>query len=98
MLAPIIANNLNEIKALCLTHKVKELYVFGSAVTSKFNDKSDVDLLIRFSKPKSLLGHISISHQLQDALGKEIDLVTESELSPHIRENVLRDLKVIYGE
>jgi uncharacterized protein len=83
---------------ICRKNDIAFCALFGSYARQQANDKSDVDLLIRFSKPKSLLGHISISHQLQDALGKEIDLVTESELSPHIRENVLRDLKVIYGE
>jgi predicted nucleotidyltransferase len=45
-----------------------------------------------------VLGHIGVTHQFEDVLGKEVDLITENELSPHIRENVLRDLTVIYGE
>ena len=83
---------------ICRKNDISYCALFGSYARQEAQETSDVDLLIRFSKPKSLLGHISISHQLQDALGKEIDLVTENELSPHIRENVLRDLKVIYGE
>ena len=83
---------------ICRKNDISYCALFGSYARQEAQETSDVDLLIRFSKPKSLLGHISISHQLQDALGKEIDLVTENELSPHIRENVLRDLQVIYGE
>lgn len=87
-----------QIIEICRRNDISFCGLFGSYARHEARETSDVDLLIRFSKPKSLLGHISISHQFQDALGKEIDLVTESELSPHIRENVLRDLKVIYGE
>ena len=83
---------------ICRKNDISYCALFGSYARQEAQETSDVDLLIRFSKPKSLLGHISISHQLQDALGKEIDLLTENELSPHIRENVLRDLQVIYGE
>lgn len=50
MLAPIITNNLPQIKALCKTHFVKELYVFGSAVTNNFNETSDVDFLVEFKE------------------------------------------------
>ena len=83
---------------ICRKNDISYCALFGSYARQEAQETSDVDLLIRFSKPKSLLGHISISHQLQDALGKEIDLLTENELSPHIRENVLRELQVIYGE
>ena len=50
MLAPIITNNINQIKTLCQEHKVKELYAFGSATTDKFNEESDVDLLVEFGE------------------------------------------------
>jgi len=72
--------------------------LFGSFARGEANKESDVDLLIRFAKPKTLLRHIGVTHQLEDVLGKDVDLVTENELSSHIRESVLRDLTVIYGE
>ena len=49
MLAPVITNNINRIKAICKEHKVKELYVFGSAARNEMNDKSDVDFIIKFN-------------------------------------------------
>jgi predicted nucleotidyltransferase len=35
---------------LCDQHRVKELYAFGSVLTNKFNEKSDIDLLIQFQQ------------------------------------------------
>ncbi|MBP7508169.1 MAG: nucleotidyltransferase domain-containing protein, partial [Prolixibacteraceae bacterium] len=39
---------MEKIRSLCKTHNVQSLFVFGSACTDKFNDKSDIDLLISF--------------------------------------------------
>lgn len=39
----------NKIFELCEKHEVKELYLFGSVLTEKFNESSDVDMLIQFN-------------------------------------------------
>lgn len=83
---------------ICKRNDIEFCALFGSFARGEAKAESDVDLLIRFAKPKSLIGHIGVAHQFEDVLGKEVDLITENELSPHIRENVLRDLTVIYGE
>lgn len=79
MLARVIADNINKIKALCEQHKVKELYVFGSAVTDKFNQESDVDFLIEFNEVSIddyAVNYFDFVEKLQSLLGREIDLVT----------------------
>ena len=44
----IIERNIDRIRELCVHHKVASLFVFGSAVTNRFNSESDVDLLVDF--------------------------------------------------
>ncbi|WP_305482027.1 nucleotidyltransferase family protein, partial [Paramuribaculum intestinale] len=44
----LIELNLQRILDLCRKHKVKTLSVFGSILTDRFNDQSDVDLLVDF--------------------------------------------------
>ena len=41
-------NYLPGIIALCKKHKVKKLFAFGSVLTNRFNDKSDIDLVVDF--------------------------------------------------
>ena len=67
-------------------------------MTGVATDQSDIDLLVNFSKRKSLLALIGLERQLSDALGKKVDLLTEASLSPYLRSRILRDLQVIYGE
>jgi len=90
------ALDINKITEICRQHDVSWLGVFGSVARGEATEKSDIDLLVRFSKPVSLLSHIAVEERLADALGHKVDLVTEEALSPYIRESVMRDLKVIY--
>ena len=72
--------------------------IFGSYAKGTANAKSDVDLLVRFNKPKSLFKIVSLERELSVALNKKIDLVTEGFLSPYIKEDVFRELKIMYGK
>ena len=44
----IILDRIEELKRLCNIYNVKSMYAFGSVCTDKFNDNSDIDLLISF--------------------------------------------------
>jgi predicted nucleotidyltransferase len=53
---------------------------------------------VRFKEPQGLMRLASLKRQLAGDLGVEVDLVTEGALSPFIKADVLRDLKIIYGK
>lgn len=82
---------------ICRANDVAMMGVFGSQARGEANDKSDIDLLVRFSTPKSLLALIALERQLSVALESRVDLLTEAALSPYLRERILVDLRVIYG-
>ena len=87
-----------KIAEICRRNDIAFCGLFDSFARGEATAESDVDLLIRFAKPKSLLGHISVAHEFEDALQRDVDLITENELSSHIKDNILRDLTVVYGE
>lgn len=70
--------------------------IFGSTARGEATADSDVDVLVRFAHPKSLLALVALERQLSEAVGKPVDLVTEHSLHPYLRDNVLRDLQVVY--
>ncbi len=82
---------------ICRQNDVSMIGVFGSFVRGEAKARSDVDLLVRFSKPKSLLDHIALERQISTVLGREVDLLTEAALSPYLRKRILDDLQVLYG-
>jgi len=88
--------NTSKLGELCQQNDVSMLGVFGSIARGEDTDQSDVDLLVRFSKRKSLLAHVRLERQLSAALGREVDLLTEAALSPYLRDGILQDLQVLY--
>lgn len=70
--------------------------VFGSVARKEAKLSSDVDILVKFSKPVSLLDLIRLENLISKKIGRKVDLVTEESLNPLIKNNVLRDLKPIY--
>lgn len=90
--------NLNPIIPILESNNVKFAGLFGSYAKGEAGKKSDVDLLVKFKKPTSLLKIIRLERILSEKLNKKIDLVTEKALSPYLKEDVLNNLKVVYGE
>ena len=69
--------------------------VFGSTVSGEAGKDSDIDLLVRFSKRKSLLAVVRLERELSEALGRKVDLLTEGALSPYLRERILNEMRVV---
>ncbi len=70
--------------------------IFGSRAKGEEHPGSDLDILVTFGKPKSLLRIVSIEQDLSVRLGIPVDLVTEAAISPHLRATILAQQKVIY--
>jgi hypothetical protein len=81
---------------ICRNNDVAVLSVFGSAARGEATERSDVDLLVRFSKPKSLLKLVALERLFATVLARKVDLVTEAAISPYLRERIMGDLQVIY--
>ncbi len=75
---------------------VQRFGLFGSFVTGKQNDRSDVDLLVEF-KPgqKSFDRFMNLAFLLEDVLGRKVDLITPESLSPYIGPKILAEVE--YG-
>ena len=82
---------------ICRRNDVTMISLVGSMARGEAAEGSDIDLIVRFAKPKSLIGVIRLEQQLAAALGREVDLLTESALSPYLRERILQDLRVVYA-
>jgi uncharacterized protein len=83
---------------ICQRNDISYCAAFGSFARGEATEESDVDLLVRFSRRLGLFEFVGIAQDLEDALDKKVDLVTEDGLSKYIRENVMRDLQTIYEE
>jgi predicted nucleotidyltransferase len=65
--------------------------VFGSAARGDETAESDIDLLVRMEPGRSLLDLGGLLMDLQQLLGRDVDVVTEGSLRPSMRSRVLRE-------
>ena len=96
----IIEENIDPLISLCKQHKVKELYIFGSILTSKFNKESDIDMLVQFDNVDILEytdNYFDFKEKLEKLLGREIDLLENQAIrNPIFRKILDRDKRMVY--
>lgn len=92
---------IEQIKALCRKYRVKTLSVFGSVLTPRFNQHSDVDLVVDFNDidPADYAdNYLSLKRELENLFQREVDLIEGNGIKNSIfRNNVNRTKQVIYG-
>lgn len=102
----LIELNLQRIIDICRKHRVKSLAVFGSILTDRFNDSSDVDMLIDFEdydrdNPHGfdyVTNFFNLQDSLETLLKRKVDLVVESSLrNKYFINNINRTKQAIYG-
>jgi predicted nucleotidyltransferase len=88
------------IKELCLKHKVKNLFAFGSVIKDTFNKDSDVDLVVDFENLdmyEYANNYFSLKEQLENLFGRPVDLLEEKGIrNPMFRSQINKDKKLIY--
>jgi predicted nucleotidyltransferase len=80
-----------KIRAIAARHGARSVRVFGSLARGDARDDSDLDLLVDLEPGRSLLDMIAIKQDLEDVLGRSVDVVTERGLSPYLRQRVLAE-------
>lgn len=90
---------LEEMRAKILSvlnkHGVVKASIFGSIAREENDEKSDVDILVEFGGEKSLLDLAGLKIELQEVLGRNVDVLTYESLHPLLRDRILSEQKVI---
>ena len=76
-------------------YNVLTIEIFGSYVKNVQSNKSDLDLLVTFSKAPSLLKYIALENYLCTMLDVNVDLVMKKSLKPHLKELILSEVHPI---
>ena len=96
----LVEKNIDILIDLCEQHKVRELYMFGSILTSKFTDSSDIDFLVQF-EPIDLLdyfdNYMDFKENLEQLFKRPVDLVENQAIrNPIFRKVVDREKQLFY--
>lgn len=80
-----------DILQLATRHGARRVRIFGSAIRETATESSDIDFLVAFEPDRSLLDLIGFKQDLQDLLGRPVDVVSEGGLSPYLKDRILHE-------
>ena len=96
-----LTKHLSRIAALCEKHKVRHLFAFGSVLTSRFSDRSDVDLVVDFENipvEDYAKNYLDLKDSLSLVFERDVDLLEEKAIrNPILRRNIDNSKLQIYG-
>jgi len=90
----------NVLTQLCLQNKVKSLYAFGSVLTNRFNNKSDIDLIVDIDSENPLEYadcYFNLKFALQDLFNRPVDLLENKAVrNDYLRQEIDNSKQLIY--
>ncbi len=87
-----VINRRSEIKKIAQLHNANRISLFGSVARGDESLDSDIDFLVEFPKSYDLLrDRIGLAQDLEDLLGRKIDLIVMSEMEPSLSQSILKD-------
>ena len=79
----------DEILAAAARHGARNVRVFGSVARGDDHENSDVDLLVDVEPGRTLLDVIAFEQDVQQLLGRKVEVLTDGGLSPHLQRRIL---------
>ncbi len=79
----------NRIAPILRHHHVVRAGIFGSMVKGEAKPGSDIDILVELPKETSLLDFVALKLELEDALGRRVDLVEYVAIRPLLKDQIL---------
>ncbi|MDR1813284.1 MAG: nucleotidyltransferase domain-containing protein [Tannerella sp.] len=91
----------SQIADLCRKYNVSRLFAFGSVLTDKFNEQSDVDLIVHFDEnavTDRFINYFDFKYSLENVLGRAVDLMEDHPVrNSYLRKNIENTKTLIYG-
>ena len=80
-----------EIAAIARRHGASHVRVFGSVARGEATEQSDLDLLVKLERGRTLLDLAGLGDDLEALLGCRVQIVTEGSLHPLLRDRILSE-------
>ena len=97
----LLERNIETIKKLCVKYNVLKLYIFGSVLSDKFHEDSDIDFLVTFDKvdlEEYADNYFDFKFSLADLFNREIDLLEEKAIkNPYLKQSIDNTKELLYG-
>lgn len=85
-----------EILKVARRYGAYNLRVFGSWARGEAKETSDLDLLVDLEPGRSLLDLAGLKVELEEVLGRKVDVLTEGALHPLLRRRILEEARPLW--
>jgi predicted nucleotidyltransferase len=79
------------ILGLAKQYGIRRVRIFGSVARGEDRPESDVDVLVEFEPGRSLLDQVGFRQDLEELLGRRVDVVSERGISPYLEARILAE-------
>jgi uncharacterized protein len=87
----LVMHKRGEIIALAEAHRAGRVRLYGSVVRGEDVPESDIDFLVEFTPEATLFDHIRLMRELEELLGRKVDVVSDKAVHWFIRDRVLAE-------
>ena len=94
-LAEKLKQHREDILAIAAHYGVQNVRIFGSVARGNSHDKSDIDFLVSLDAQHTLFDLGGFLQEVQDLLGANVDVVTESGLNPQFKDRIIHEAKAL---
>ena len=91
MVCRLLADHRDAILEIAARYGASDVRIFGSMTRGEDNPESDVDLLVSLEAGRTLLDHVGLWQDLEELLGRRVDVVVDGGLSPYLRDRILAE-------
>lgn len=92
-LSKFIEEKRDEILRIAGRHGARHVRVFGSVARGEAESESDVDFLVKMAPDRSLLDLSALAADLEELLGRKVDVVSEDGIYWLLRRRILKEAK-----
>ncbi len=95
MTSKVLEEKRDQILRIASRHGAHNIRVFGSVARGDADESSDIDLLVDFEPDRSLLDHAALVLDLEELLGRKVDVVTEKGIYWLLRRRILKEARAL---
>lgn len=86
----------SRIVPILMRQGVQKAALFGSYARNEAGKDSDIDILVKMGRGKTLLDLVALRLELREKLGKNVDILTYDSINPLLKARILKEQKLIY--
>ena len=89
----LLTENRGDILRLAASRGAYNVRIFGSFARGTARDDSDIDILVDVEPGRSLIDVVGLWLDLQELLGRKVDLIVERAVHPHLRDAIMAEAR-----